>query len=412
MTNSSPGAGSQILVDGRPASAPLRDTLTVAQKLVRHFADNVTPCGSLPGEQLQSDVMDFTIVCLGLGIQMLDEGISPTDEDLAEVRNSSARWAREGFPLKLVLRILHEGIREAGDLVASNARDEDLPELLVIQKVMFTLLESVTVAATTSYVEELEAVNSERDGAAVNLVTALLSGRKAATAARHAGVELAEEYVVLGLSIPSHPAEAVTHRRKAVVARQKLRRLQIELADAAGGVALCSLSPDGGTLLLPGSPERAWMVSLLDRIGAAAGVPLTATATRVRTAGIPAAADQVHELLGLAHQLALPPGLYEMDDLALEYQLTRPGPGRAHLARLLEPLQGSPELIETLEVHIGHDLNRQRTAKQMHLHTNTVDYRLKRVAQLTGCDPTRPSGLRRIQAALVARRLEVEQPDR
>ena len=90
MTNHSPGAGSQILVDGRPASAPLRDTLTVAQKLVRHFADNVTPCGSLPGEQLQSDVMDFTIVCLGLGIQMLDEGISPTDEDLAEVRNSSA----------------------------------------------------------------------------------------------------------------------------------------------------------------------------------------------------------------------------------------------------------------------------------------------------------------------------------
>ncbi|MFE7423290.1 PucR family transcriptional regulator [Rhodococcus sp. NPDC057529] len=412
MTNHSPGTGPQILVDGRPASAPLRDTLTVAQKLVRHFADNVTPCGSLPGEQLQSDVMDFTIVCLGLGIQMLDEGISPTDEDLAEVRNSSARWAREGFPLKLVLRILHEGIREAGDLVASNARDEDLPELLVIQKVMFTLLECVTVAATTSYVEELEAVNSERDGAAVNLVTALLSGRKAATAARHAGVELADEYVVLGLSIPSHPTEAVTHRRKAVVARQKLRRLQIELADAAGGAALCSLSPDGGTLLLPGSPERAWMVSLLDRIGAAAGVPLTATATRVRTAGIPAAADQVHELLGLAHQLGLEPGLYEMDDLALEYQLTRPGPGRTHLAGLLEPLQGSPELIETLEVHIGHDLNRQRTAKQMHLHTNTVDYRLKRVAQLTGCDPTRPSGLRRIQAALVARRLEAEQPDR
>ncbi|PBC50625.1 transcriptional regulator [Rhodococcus sp. ACS1] len=412
MTNHSPGAGSQILVDGRPASAPLRDTLTVAQKLVRHFADNVTPCGSLPGEQLQSDVMDFTIACLGLGIQMLDEGISPTDEDLAEVRNSSARWAREGFPLKLVLRILHEGIREAGDLVASNAREEDLPELLVIQKVMFTLLECVTVAATTSYVEELEAVNSERDGAAVNLVTALFSGRKAATAARHAGVELADEYVVLGLSIPSHPTEAVTHRRKAVVARQKLRRLQIELADAAGGAALCSLSPDGGTLLLPGSPERAWMVSLLDRIGAAAGVPLTATATRVRTAGIPAAADQVHELLDLADQLALEPGLYEMDDLALEYQLTRPGPGRTHLARLLEPLQGSPELIETLEVHIGHDLNRQRTAKQMHLHTNTVDYRLKRVAQLTGCDPTRPSGLRRIQAALVARRLEVEQPNR
>ncbi|MDV7245714.1 MULTISPECIES: helix-turn-helix domain-containing protein [Rhodococcus] len=409
MTGHSAGAGLQILVDGRPASAPLRDTHAVARKLVRHFADNVTPCGSLPGEQLQSDVTDFTVVCLRLGIQMLDGGTSPTDEDLAEVRDASARWAREGFPLTLVLRILHEGITKAGDLAAANAREEDLPGLLVIQKVMFALLECVTVAATTSYVNELEAVNSERDGAAVNLVTALLSGRKAASAARHAGVEPAENYVVMGLAVPPHPAEAIAHRRKAVVARQKLRRLQIELAEASGGAALCSLSPDGGTILLPGSPERAWIVSLLDRVGAAAEVPLTATVSRVRTADIPTAAEQVHELLDLAHQLSLAPGLYEMNDLALEYQLTRPGPGRTHLARLLDPLQNSPELVETLEVHISHDLNRQRTAKKMHLHTNTVDYRLKRIAQLTGCDPTRPSGLRQIQAALVARKLEVAQ---
>ncbi|MFZ2178663.1 MAG: helix-turn-helix domain-containing protein [Rhodococcus sp. (in: high G+C Gram-positive bacteria)] len=406
------GEGLQILVDGRPASAPLRDKLSVAQKLVRHFADNVTPCGSLPGKQLQNDVTDFTILCLGLGIEMLDRGITPNEEDLADVRGTSARWAREGFPLKLVLRILHEGIRQAGELVSSNAREEDMPELLVIQRVMFTLLESVTVAATTSYVDELEVLHSERDCAAVNLVNALLSGRGATAAARHAGVEPAGEYVVLALAIPPHPAETVTHRRKAVVARQKLRRLQAELAAVTDDAALCSLSPEGGTVLLPGPRERTWTMSLLDRMGAVAEVPLTATATRVRAAEIAAAAEQVHELLDLVHQLGLEPGLYEMDDLALEYQLTRPGPGRSHLAGLLDPLQGSPELIETLEVHIGHDLNRQRTAKKMHLHTNTVDYRLKRVAQLTGCDPTRPSGLRRIQAALVARRLEVARPER
>jgi len=88
--------------------------------------------------------------------------------------------------------------------------------------------------------------------------------------------------------------------------------------------------------------------------------------------------------------------------------LTRPGPGRRHLRQILEPLDASPELLETLEIHISHDLNRQRSARQLHLHTNTVDYRLKRIAQLTGFDPTRPSGIRHLQAALVARRLEAQ----
>ncbi|WP_231609763.1 CdaR family transcriptional regulator, partial [Rhodococcus sp. CX] len=86
-------------------------------------------------------------------------------------------------------------------------------------------------------------------------------------------------------------------------------------------------------------------------------------------------------------------------------------PAREYLARVLEPLDDTPELIETLETHIAHDLSRQLTARTLHVHANTVDYRLKRIAQLTGYDPTRPSGLRQLQAAIVARRLEGVVPE-
>jgi DNA-binding PucR family transcriptional regulator len=89
--------------------------------------------------------------------------------------------------------------------------------------------------------------------------------------------------------------------------------------------------------------------------------------------------------------------------MALEYQLTRPGPGREYLGSLLDPLDDHPELLETLQRHISNNLNRQRTARLMHIHTNTIDYRLKRVAQLTGFDPTQPSGLWYLRSALVAR---------
>ena len=74
---------------------------------------------------------------------------------------------------------------------------------------------------------------------------------------------------------------------------------------------------------------------------------------------VPAAAKQAHELLDLARLLGRPVGTYGMHDLALEYQLTRPGPARQYLARVLDPLDDSPELVETLfETDISHDLSR------------------------------------------------------
>lgn len=400
----------RIMVDGRPASTALLDLRGVAGRLVLHFAEKVVPCGALPGAQLQRDIFEVTLRCLRLGIRMLDEGVPPADSDLLDLRQAAAKWARVGFPLEQVLRIYHEGVKVGWDLVASKAREGDLADVLAASRLLVTLLERVTTAAATAYVAELEAVMSERDGSTVTLVTALLSGRNAASSARQAGLELADNYVVLAVAMPPHPDEAAPHMRRAVVARAKLGRVQRELAEAGGGSVLWLLSPEGGTLLVPGSSMKPWLEALLERIGEAAEVPVTATMTSSHPTGIPAAAEQAHELLDLVRELGSPPGLYQMADLALEYQITRPGPGRAHLALLLEPLQGSPELIETLEVHIGNDFNRQRTAKSMHLHANTVDYRLKRVAQLTGWDPTRPSGLRHIQAALIARRLEATQP--
>lgn len=92
--------------------------------------------------------------------------------------------------------------------------------------------------------------------------------------------------------------------------------------------------------------------------------------------------------------------------MLLDYQLTRPGVARRELAALLDPLADHPELLQTLEVHLGYDLNRRRTASTLHIHANTVDYRLRRIAELTGLDPARRVDLRHLEAALVARRLE------
>ncbi|MCQ4119913.1 PucR family transcriptional regulator [Rhodococcus tibetensis] len=406
--NSETGLG--IMMAGQPASEPLRNFRSLARHLVSRFATEIASPGTAPGKQSENDVTEVTVHCLQLGIQMFDTRSAPADGDLDPLRTIAAQWAREGVPLKSVLHVYHEGIRRGWDLVVSKARAEDLDDVVAGSLLLLALVESVTVAATSSYMAEVEALTSERNSAAQAMVTALLSGRNPVSLARQSGIGLVENYVVIGLSVPPYRADTNPKLPEAVGIRRRTRRVQAAISDACGGAPLALLSEEGGTILLPGTPTPAELQNLIRRLGEASEADVTAAVAPARIDRIPSAADEVHELLDLVHQLSRPQGLYRMEDLALEFQLTRHGPGRTHLASLLEPLDGSPELVETLEVHIGHDLNRQRTAKKMHVHANTVDYRLKRVAQLTGFDPTRPSGLRQIQAALIARRLEQAHP--
>jgi DNA-binding PucR family transcriptional regulator len=50
------------------------------------------------------------------------------------------------------------------------------------------------------------------------------------------------------------------------------------------------------------------------------------------------------------------------------------------------------------------DLDRRTTGAALHVHPNTVAYRVRRISALTGLDPARPSDLQLLNAALVARR--------
>ena len=54
------------------------------------------------------------------------------------------------------------------------------------------------------------------------------------------------------------------------------------------------------------------------------------------------------------------------------------------LAGLLDPLENNAELLRTLERYVALDLDRRRTAADLHVHPNTLDYRLRRVEALTG----------------------------
>ncbi|MFD6456321.1 PucR family transcriptional regulator [Nocardia sp. NPDC060220] len=359
-------------------------------------------CGTLPGDAISGDVTTITRICLEFAVGMLDGRDVPSQ--LQRLQDAASAWAREGVPIDTIHHSIAEGFKIGLDLVVSSASGKDFDSLVGGVKVVMELLDTITAQISLAYVRELRGVVSEHHTAVHTLTSALLGGHSTSTMARECGITIAETYAVFALAIPQHREEANPALDSKVVARRKLRRVQAELAKRCGDSALSLLSVDGGTVLIPANAfDREGLTALVAQLSQAAQVGITAAMVETSTTGVPDAADQAHELLDMVQRLEVTSGLYRFDELALEYQLTRPGPGREFLGSLLDPLDQYPELLETLQRHIANNLNRQRTARVLHVHTNTVDYRLKRIGQLTGFDPTQPSGLWYLRSALVAR---------
>ncbi|UGT62046.1 PucR family transcriptional regulator [Nocardia asteroides] len=132
--------------------------------------------------------------------------------------------------------------------------------------------------------------------------------------------------------------------------------------------------------------------------------PLTATWVPATAPTVPACAELAHELLDLAVRVRPGPGIFGTRDLALEYQITRPGPGRDHLARLLTPLDPHPELLDTVREYLRLEHGRLATGRALGVHPNTVTNRLDKAGQLIGLDPTRLESLWQLRAAVLVRR--------
>nr|WP_228539881.1 helix-turn-helix domain-containing protein [Nocardia sp. XZ_19_385] len=389
-------------MSGQPVTSSLKDVRTVSKRMVGHFLETVVPCRTLPGEALNGDVTAITRVCLELAVSMLDGSDIPGKTQ--QLAHTAAAWAREGIPIDTIHHAVHEGFKLGFDLVLTNATAEDFDSLKILSRRLMEVLDTITSTVARAYVRELRTVVSEHHTAAHTLTSALLSGHANSTMARECGIEIADEYQVFALALGTHPDEKIPALDREVVKRRKLRRVQAALATRFGQAVLSLLSIDGGTVLLPSSLlTGAALDELVEDLARAAQAPLTAAVVLAPAAEVPEAADRAHQVLDMVSRLQCPPKLYRFDDLALEYQLTRPGPALDYLHTLLDPLEEHPDLLETLQCHIANNLNRQRTARLMHVHTNTIDYRLKRISQLTGLDATQSAGLWYLRSAIVAR---------
>ncbi|MFI5736491.1 PucR family transcriptional regulator [Kribbella sp. NPDC051587] len=352
----------------------------------------------LPAEELQGDIRRITDQSLRAFIETFRTGVVPTGDVLAPLRESARRRAEEGVPLEALLAAYHLGGKVCANDVAEGFRPDELPDAIALNRLILDFLQHVTAIVSASYFEERQSIAGEDQATRQAVLAALLDGRAVDEAALRTGVRLPAEYVVAGLAFGRHPDELEPGVDPQIVARRKLRRIRVELDRLAGSMA--SLSVDGGIALLP--CKKSDVTTLRSRLSRVAGVDLTFAITSSVPADVPAAAALVRDLLDVIRIHRHPPGVYELDDLVLEFQLSRPSPARDRLAQLLEPLTERADLLTTLRCYLANARSRRQTAADLHVHANTVDYRLKQVARLTGLDPVSDDQLPRIVAALVA----------
>ncbi|MGW4633797.1 PucR family transcriptional regulator [Nocardia sp. NPDC004415] len=391
-----------IPLEHPPLWRPLRDVRTVTARLVGHFAEQVAVCGALPGEAITGDVTTVTRMCLEIVGGVIDGGDVTVKMD--RLAHAAAGWAHEGIPIDTILHAFHEGLRLSMDLVCERDSDADRDTLVDGFRTAMAISDQLCATVARTYIREYRAIAGQHHSSVHTLTSALLAGQPTTTMARECGIGVASAYHVVALSIQRHPDERDRRFDGGVIARRTLRRVQTALAQRCGESVLALLSVDGGTLLIPSDlADEDSLDALVAGLSQSARADILATVISAATGEIPDAAQRAHELLDIVERLECLPGLYRFDDLALEYQLTRPGPGRARLGELLAPLDAFPELYETLRVHVANNMNRRRTARLLHVHTNTVDYRMRRVAQLTGFDPIRSADLWQLRSAMIAR---------
>lgn len=348
----------------------------LAERMVERFRAGIAGYQRLPDTVISGQILDVSRRNVELFLDSLTNGRAPDDADLELFRSSARARATEGMQLEDLLAAYRQGGRLGWQAIREAARPGEENAVMLAGELLMQYVDRVSAAVAQTYLDERQHLVSEEERKLRDLMSAL-SGAQPLTAALRELAErlrlpLRDEYVAWSFTIPGAPA-----RDHAAVASslRGVGALGLTEGDRVTGIAAADLAPDvlarrGGVLAL--------------------GDPTPRT-------GLAEALDDARLLLDLAHRLELT-GVVRAGDWLPELLLARSPRHAARLAAgVLGPLEphsdGRTDLGATLAVFIACDLDRQSAAARLHVHPNTLDYRLRRITELTGLRLSEPRGV-------------------
>ncbi|XRQ02349.1 PucR family transcriptional regulator [Actinomadura welshii] len=322
------------------------------------------------------------------------------DDDLARFRDLGVLAARQAVPLPVLAEAWDLALAAAARSCWSVAPAGCFAEMAGLTACAARLAGRAREACIQGYADAPREGGRSRPLRRL-LAETLIDGAPADVIADAAGVRLAPAYLVLLCEAPALTSAAQWQRAS-------------ERLDAWDGVLysgdLHSGDPGGLVVLFPAAdPLRAEDEAAEFTAGLAActrGPVHAATSVLGGLADIPDALREASQVLTIVK--AIPDAEdrpYRADELLVELAILGQPEIRARLAAVLSPLDAGTDLRRTLEVLLACNLDRERAARELWIHRRTLHYRLDRIRDLSGIDPSSARGIQLFRAALTSARL-------
>ncbi|WP_396445817.1 PucR family transcriptional regulator [Actinomadura sp.] len=311
------------------------------------------------------------------------------DEDLGRFRDLGVLAARQAIPLPVLTEVWDLALAAAARTCWAIAPAGCFAELAELTAHAARLAIGAREACIQGYAEAPREGGRSRPLRRL-LAETLIDGAPAGVIAEAAGVRLAPAYLVL---LCEAPAAASCWERAS------------ERLDAWDGV-LYSGDLSGLIVLFPAADPLCAEALAAEFTASLPGPVHAAAAYRRGLAGIPDALEEASRVLTVAK--AIPDAEdrpYRADELLVELAILEQPAIRGRLAAVLKPLDAGTDLRRTLEVLLACNLDRERAARELWIHRRTLHYRLDRIRDLSGVDPSSARGIQLFRAALTSARL-------
>jgi DNA-binding CsgD family transcriptional regulator len=345
----------------------------IAAELTSVYREQIPRYAEVPAP----DIEENTLATLDIVLQSLIRGQVPGAADFEQIASQARRWAPV-IPLDLIARSFQIGARRLVALVQENAQALGIRPRVLVQLQDLAWDWAIISTAVLGDVQREHAVAIARHDASrrADFLRDLASGRMSAR-------RLAEESRLHGLDLDV-PYVAVCAECSDAATASALE-VKVRSSGATSEHRVLQTVVDGRFLAIAPRRPRA-----PDGITVAVG-----PATLLNEAHV--SFREARDALATAHAFGIT-GTVDLSALGALSLVVASDRLAARLASchfsVLDELGGSASEVEhTVLCLLKHDQSIDETARILHLHRNTVRYRVTRFRELTGLDLRRTEGL-------------------
>lgn len=375
----------------RERQARVRDLMAdlpaVTQRMVAAVREEVPAYRALDAAQ-QGEVRDIAAWALSRVLWAWSEDGRLTEEDVTRFRAIGAARAEDGRSITAVLRAYRVAAVAATDFLLDTSSDRlEVSDAKALMKVVLTTTDQMSEAILAGHVAARDRLSSHRHLALADLFVDLLAGRHSSMGA------VTERSRELEIELPARPVLLVAEPadRRLAAQHSEIRGLTEDLGLLDPPVEhLAVLRGRRAVLLLPDRvlPAIAGVLEARRWRGCAIGED---TVLRV-AAGYRLAAQAVD--IAPDHAFQRTPLLGTGDVQVLALLAAAPGAAPETLAKaVLGPVTEPANLhvLDGLTAYLAAG-SATEAAERLHVHPQTLRYRLRRAAELIGRDPGAGSG--------------------